>query len=112
MNEETRSAPRIPTRDAIEVSNSITGDAVGRIGNLSRNGIMLVCRNRLNDNALYQLRFRLPGAASNGADIDAGVHVVWTENAATDGMQWAGMRIISISAPAASALDAWLEAAA
>ena len=112
MNDESRSAPRVPTRDAIEVNDSITGNPIGRIGNLSRNGMMLVCRRDLNDNALYQLRFRLPATHGNTADIDAGVHVVWTEHAATDGFQWAGARIISISAPAASALDAWLEAAA
>lgn len=112
MTEEQRSAPRKPARMPIEVSDSLTGEAIGRIGNLSRNGMMLICHQPLRDDSLYQLNFRLPGPNGAATDIEAGVHTVWTERAATDGLQWVGMRIISISGPAATALDAWLEDAA
>ncbi len=105
MNDERRSAPRKPVQAPIVVTDAITGENVGRIGNLSRNGMMLICNQPLHDGALYQLRFRLDGS---GPEIEAGVHTMWTEQASTGGYQWSGLRIISISKPDARALEEWL----
>ena len=41
----------------ILVENAISGLSMGRIGNLSRSGMMVICSQRLNDDALYQIRF-------------------------------------------------------
>jgi hypothetical protein len=112
MNDERRSAPRKPSTDPIEVIDSISGENIGRISNLSRNGMLLICHRPLNDNALYQLRFRLPDRSGSHAEIETGVHTMWSEQASTNGYQWAGLRIISISGPAAASLDRWLDAAA
>jgi hypothetical protein len=112
MNDERRSAPRKPSPAQIEVVDSISGEAIGRVGNLSRTGMMLICHRPLRDDALYQLRFRLPDQRGVQAEIETGVHTMWTELAATNGYQWSGLRIISISGSAASALDTWLERSA
>ena len=109
MNDERRSAPRKPTSVPIEVTDSISGENIGRIGNLSRTGLMLICHRPLNDNALYQLRFRLPNPRGINDEIETGVHTMWTDQAATNGYQWSGLRIISISGAAAASLDHWLE---
>ncbi|MGH8114402.1 MAG: PilZ domain-containing protein [Rhodanobacteraceae bacterium] len=109
MNDERRSAPRRPSTIPIEVIDSISGENIGRVGNLSRNGMMLICHRPLNDNSLYQLRFRLPDLRGSRSEIETGVHTMWTEQAATNGFQWSGVRIISISAPAAKSLDHWLD---
>lgn len=109
MSDERRTAPRIPTQAPITVTDSITGAAIGRIGNLSRNGMMLICHQPLRDGALYQLHFKLDGT---GPEIETGVHTMWTEQASIGGQQWSGLRIISISAPDADSLDQWLELAA
>jgi hypothetical protein len=112
MNDERRSAPRIPTAVPIEVTDSITGENIGRVGNLSRNGVMLICHRPLQDGALYQLRFRLPSPRGALEEIEAGVHTMWIDQAATNGYQWSGLRIISISGSAAASLDRWLGATA
>lgn len=112
MNDERRSAPRKPATAPMEVTDTISGEAIGRIGNLSRTGMMLICHRPLRDNALYQLRFRLPGPHGTGTDVETGVHTMWTEQAATNGYQWSGLRIISISGAAAALLDKWLNSAA
>lgn len=109
MNDERRSAPRIPVPAPIAVTNSITGETIGRVGNLSRNGMMLICSQPLRDGALYQLRFRLNG---NSEEIETGVHTMWTEQASTGSNQWSGLRIISISPTDADLLDKWLDSAA
>jgi hypothetical protein len=112
MNDERRNAPRKPTAAPIDVIDSISGENIGRVGNLSCNGMMLICHRPLRDDALYQLRFRLPAARGGGAEIEAGVHTMWTEQAAMNGYQWSGLRIISISGPAAASLDKWLAGSA
>ena len=110
MNDERRSAPRKPTTAPIEVVDSISGENIGRVGNLSRNGMMLICHRPLRDDALYQLKFRLPNPRGAQIEIETGVHTMWTDQAATNGYQWSGLRIISISGAAAACLDRWLEA--
>lgn len=108
MNDERRSAPRKSASGPVEVIDSISGEHIGRIGNLSRNGMMLICHQPLRDGALYQLRFRLPDRHGIPIDVETGVHTMWTEQAATNGYQWSGLRIISISGAAAASLDQWL----
>ena len=109
MNDERRSAPRKPTSIPIEVTDSITGESIGRVGNLSRTGMMLICHHPLRDDALYQLRFQLPNPQGPIDEIEAGVHTMRTDQAATHGYQWSGLRNISISGAAAASLDRWLE---
>jgi hypothetical protein len=112
MNDERRSAPRKPISAPIEVVDSMSGENIGRVGNLSRTGMMLICHRPLRDDALYQLKFRLPDRRGAPTDIETGVHTMWTELAATNGYQWSGLRIISISGSAAASLDHWLEQSA
>lgn len=112
MNDERRSAPRKPTAAPIEVVDSISGENIGRIGNLSRNGMMLICHRPLRDDALYQVRFRLSDRRGTQTEIETGVHTMWTEQAAINGYQWSGLRIISISGTAAASLDKWLDGVA
>lgn len=112
MNDERRSAPRKPISAPIEVVDSMSGENIGRVGNLSRTGMMLICHRPLRDDALYQLKFRLPDRRGAHTDIETGVHTMWTELAATNGYQWSGLRIISISGSAAASLDHWLEQSA
>lgn len=109
MSDERRTAPRIPVPAPISVTDSITGETIGRVGNLSRNGMMLICHQPLHDGALYQVRFRLNG---DSQEIETGLHTMWTEQASTGGQQWSGLRIISISAPDAELLDQWLDSVA
>jgi hypothetical protein len=112
MNDERRSAPRKSISAPIEVVDSMSGENIGRVGNLSRTGMMLICHRPLRDDALYQLKFRLPDRRGAPTDIETGVHTMWTELAATNGYQWSGLRIISISGSAAASLDHWLEQSA
>lgn len=108
MNDERRVALRKRITTPIEVTDAIRDEPIGHISNLSMTGMMLVCTRPLRDNALYQLRFRLPGTQGNAGQLDVGVHAMWTGDAATGSYQWAGVRFISISAEATRALEDWL----
>lgn len=102
-----RRAERKQIDQAIPVEDVIGARRLGRIGNISRTGLMLMCREPLNNDAIYQIRFTLPDSRS-GTTLEVGVHEQWTEEAATAGQHWSGVRIIAISAAAEASLEQWL----
>ena len=87
---EQRRARRKRIPEPVDVINVLDGESLGRIGNLSRDGMMLIGRRKLGNGALYQTRFQLP-------DPQGKPHVIE-----------AGLRIISLSEAHAATLNAWL----
>lgn len=105
-----RRAERKQIQNMILVENAMNSSSLGRIGNLSRSGLMLICPERLDDDALYQIRFALPTRENEDPPpIEVGVHEQWTEQAAIPGQFWSGLRIIDISPEAEKSLTEWLE---
>lgn len=105
---EHRRSPRRKVTDTILVSDTMTEDVVGRIGNLSDGGMLLMANMSLNDDALYQFRFRLPGIA--GAELEVGAHLLWCDRASTPGQFWAGFRFISMTDEHRDRLHDWVDA--
>ncbi len=103
-----RRAERKRASGVIQVINAITGETMGRIGNLSSSGLMLISQQALREDALYQLGFQLPHSDGRAHTMEIGVHEQWSEQAAVPGQYWAGFRIIDLSPDDASALQAWL----
>ena len=58
-SKEHRRSPRRKVAETVLVSDVMTEEVVGRIGNLSETGMLLIANLPLNDDALYQLRFPL-----------------------------------------------------
>ncbi len=108
MNEQRR-AHRKPVSGVVLVENSLNGAPLGRVGNMSNSGLMLIAPRRLRDNALYQISFALTDANGRSHPMEIGVHEQWTSAAVTPGQFWIGMRIIDISADDQALLDAWLK---
>lgn len=106
---EQRRATRKAAADPIEISNALTGENMGRIGNLSRNGMMLIGRQTLTPDALYQVRFQLPNREGRMHLLEVGVHEQWSEPAAVPGQHWAGLRIIALSENDGAVLSEWLD---
>ena len=106
---EQRRATRKRAIGAIDVSDVLSGENLGHIGNLSRDGMMLIGRRKLNDDALYQLRFQLPDRTGQQHVLEAGVHEQWSEPAAISGQYWAGLRIIAMSEADTAVLNDWLD---
>ncbi len=106
---DMRRARRKSIDDVILVEDAIRNEALGRIGNISRSGLMLICSERLNDDALYQIRFSLPTPdGSDGPPMEVGVHEQWTEQASVPGQFWSGVRILSIRQEDEARLLDWL----
>lgn len=108
---EQRRSRRKKAQQAIQVTNSITAETIGFIGNLSIDGMLLIANRALPDNALFQFSFELPGPAGSAVRrIEIGVHEQWSEPANIPGQFWAGFRIIDIDPQDRVALGAWVNA--
>lgn len=111
MSDEFRRRPRRAIADAILVTDAMTGQTVGRIGNLSETGMLLAARAPLREDALYQFRFRLPSPGSGpGDEYELGAHLLWIDANDGPGMHWAGLRFIAVPDDQAQRLHAWIEA--
>ncbi len=108
MNRDNRRAPRKTIGGIIPVRNALTDASMGRIGNLSRTGLMLISPLVPHDNALYQLIFEFPSPTNHVQRIEVGVQALWCSEASTPGQYWAGFRFISIAADDAKTINGWM----
>ncbi len=106
---EHRQSVRKPPDRPIEVLDVITGRPIGRVGNLSVDGMLLISQRALPANALFQLSFSLPSADGAGSrPLEIGVNEQWGERASAPGQFWTGFHIIDISREDQERLTAWV----
>lgn len=104
---DTRRQPRRRVPDNVAVVDSMTDQMVGRLGNISETGMLLVASAPMVDDALYQLRFEL-GDGGRVVTIEAGSHVLWQDDASAPGQSWCGLRFINLPDTQRQALRDWL----
>jgi hypothetical protein len=107
---ESRRAKRKQVREAIEVFDTMTELSVGRIGNLSETGMMLMASAPLMEDALFQFRFTLGGPQLRNRTLEVGVHQLWSEPSHVPGQYWSGFRVVDIAPEDIAHLHAWVEA--
>jgi len=93
------------------VTDVITGQSIGQVGNLSSTGMMLITAKPPRREALYQVRMALlPNGRTllQSQPIEIGIQEQWQEPAASSNQIWAGFRIIAITDIDASRLEDWL----
>ncbi|HEY4531461.1 MAG TPA: PilZ domain-containing protein [Luteimonas sp.] len=110
MINEFRRARRRKAADTILVVDAMTERVVGRIGNLSETGMLLMAGAPLVDDALYQFRFNLPSAEGSETSVEVGAHLLWVDQASAPGQAWAGFRFIGLTRQQAIPLRAWIDA--
>jgi hypothetical protein len=108
MREHRRSKRRDP-EVPVQVVNTMTGEAIGQIGNLSPDGMMLIAHREIRPDAMYQFSFPLPIQNHAPIEIEVGMHEQWSEPAGVPGQYWAGFRIVSISAEDQELLAEWVD---
>lgn len=110
MSSEFRRRPRRNPAEPILVIDAMTGASVGRIGNLSETGMLLIATEPMTDDALYQFQFRLPGQDGTEGSYEVGAHLLWRDEQSAPGMAWTGFRFIAIPEAQAERLRAWIAA--
>lgn len=109
---EHRKSRRKQAAYGIPVTNAISGEAIGHVGNLSIDGMLLIANRELRENALFQFSFELPSTTGTTARrVEIGVHEQWGEPSRIPGQYWAGFRIIDIAPEDREVLAAWVNRA-
>ena len=93
------------------VTDVISGQPMGHLGNLSSTGMLLISSSAPRSEALYQVSLPLPASGrllTQSQPIEVGIQEQWHEPAASPGQIWAGYRIVSITDADAARLDSWL----
>jgi len=109
MIPDTRRAPRLQVPALVPVTDTMTAGVIGRLGNVSETGMLLIASEPLNEDALYQLRFPVPDGRGGEAPIDVGVHLLWREAAQAPGHFWAGFRFLTLEKGHRERLLQWIE---
>ena len=110
MNHDTRRAPRHNVPHPVSVIDTMTGETVGQLSNISESGMLLIASTPLAEDALYQLQFRLEGKPGRQTPIEVGAHVQWAAPANTPGQMWVGMRFLVLDTTDRASLQAWVSA--
>ena len=110
MMREFRRARRRNVPKPVAVFDLMTEQVIGRVGNLSESGMLLVATEPVVDDALYQLRFHLRDERGQDVPIDVGAHLVWSAAANTPGQACAGLRFLTIDREPLERLRQWVNA--
>ena len=94
---------------AIMVSNSMTGDTMGRIGNLSLDGLMLIASKPVHEEHYFQVSFPLTTRTLGAGKLEIGVQCLWAEQSRSANAHFAGFRIIDIADSDLPLLRRWVE---
>jgi hypothetical protein len=106
--QDTRRAPRRQVSDLVPVTDQMRECVVGRLGNVSETGMLMLASTPLREDALYQLRFPLPMGDGRHEAIDVGVHLLWSEPAHVPGQSWTGFRFLTLSREHRQLLRQWV----
>lgn len=108
MNEYRRARRRKVSN--INVVDTMTGQVIGKLSNLSETGMLLVLDEPVPSDALFQLRFALPVDNGPGRVCDVGAHELWSDEAAAPGHVWTGYRFIDVGPEDVAFIREWVDA--
>ena len=108
MSNDLRRTRRRNVHEPVMVVDTMSEQIIGRLGNVSESGMLLVANARLIEDALYQLRFEIPDHTGRMVAIDVGAHLIWVGSANTPGQSWAGLRFLTIGESQLEVLRPWV----
>ena len=108
MINESRRSQRRNVHESVIVIDTMTEQVIGRVGNISESGMLLVANAPLCEDGLYQLRFDIIDRTGRVVQIDAGAHLIWLGSANTPGKGWAGLRFLTLEESQLAVLRQWI----
>ncbi len=106
---ERRKEPRVPILIPLQVFDCSSDRALGELVNLSRHGLMLLCRQLIEPNRIMQIEIPLPKPVESEASLCLGVESLWREADDAQERFWVGFQIIDCSPKMTSVLEKLLE---
>lgn len=108
-DKNTRRARRREVTEQIPVTDVMAEAVIGRLGNVSETGMLMIASVPMNDDALFQFRFAIPGPGGQPVPLDVGAHLLWHEESNAPGQYWTGFRFLTLSREHRELLKAWVE---
>jgi hypothetical protein len=108
MAAHKRKSVRKRVTQVMMVTDAFTGEGLGRIGNLSNDGMMLIAPKALADEHYFQLHFSLQAPGFVPHKVEIGVQCLWCDTARTANTFWVGCKIIDISPSDQAMLQKWV----
>ncbi|HET6431187.1 PilZ domain-containing protein [Dyella sp.] len=105
---EQRRALRKRVNFTAAVTDMISGQPMGFLGNLSAGGMLLICARAPRPDAIYQVQLPLHGLEAQPQTIEVGVQAQWYDPGSAPGQIWAGFRIIAVSPKDSAVIDRWI----
>ncbi len=106
-----RKSVRKRVTQVVMVVNSFTGESLGRIGNLSATGMMLISPKEMGEEHFFQIGFQLSSPTMPVYKMEVGVQCLWCDEARSARTFWVGCKIIDISEADQRALKRWVDEA-
>jgi len=94
----------------VEIVNRMDSQILGRLVNVTTEGLMLVNATPLTTDMLYQVELKLPEKINELDYIELGMDCLWTSPTTPDAdMYWSGCHIIDISDDMFAVLETLIE---
>lgn len=103
--QEQRHCTRKVANDVLVVTDQITGNHIGRVVNISSEGLMLLSDEPMVTGSVYQLDMLLQTPQDNQEKISFAAEAVWCAEASQPESFWCGFHIIDISAEDTLVID-------
>ena len=95
--QDKRKLERCPVTGALEAFDVHTGHPLGRVVDISLEGVMISSQAAIPANRIYQLRIPLPVALEGSDEIRLGVESLWSRESQDGSRYWTGFHVICIS---------------
>lgn len=93
---EQRRYPRAEPELSVTVYDAVEERVLGRLGNISSRGLMIISSEPIDEDLLVQLRFTLSDGQEKRT-IEVGAESLWCSSANVPGRYWSGFEIVDIS---------------
>jgi hypothetical protein len=100
---------RKKTPEVMMVINSLTGESIGRIGNVSERGVMLITDQPIPEGSVLQIQLMIPAPHGTRQRVELGIQCLWRDRANTERSYWNGCRIVAASREDENLLRHWLD---
>lgn len=95
--QEQRHSQRKVANEILIIADQITGNHIGRVVNISAEGLMLLSDEPMVTGAAYQLELILPDPKDDREKISFAAEAVWCTEASQPESFWSGFHIIDIA---------------
>ncbi|MCX4028236.1 PilZ domain-containing protein [Endozoicomonas sp. SM1973] len=94
---EKRQLLRTEAIQPVNVYDTLSGDCLGALVNISTEGFMLITTKPLPVSRLYQCQIKISFTAGGKDTIDLAAELLWLKGSNTPEHSWAGFQVIDIS---------------